>query len=122
MTSQTSMAAEQVRLKQWADMISDCQNRPSGMKVEDWCRQNGLTKADYYYRLRRVRKACIDAYESSGTSFVEVSVIPDKAESIHTGQKTMAVIRHGSGISVELQEGISRDSLKNIIEVPAHVQ
>ena len=65
MTSQTSMVAEQVRLKQWAGMVSDCQNRSSGMKVEDWYRQNGISKADYYYRLRRVRKFCINAYENS---------------------------------------------------------
>ena len=55
MNTQTSLVAEQVRLKQWAEQIKECQNRPADMKVDTWCTQNGLTKANYYYRLRRVR-------------------------------------------------------------------
>lgn len=61
MSSQTSMVAEQVRLRQWATQIQECQNRPADMKVETWCSEHGITKANYYYRLRRVRKACLEA-------------------------------------------------------------
>ena len=53
MNTQTSLVAEQIRLQQWADQIRDCQNRPSDMKVDAWCREHGITKANYYYRLRR---------------------------------------------------------------------
>ena len=56
MNTQTSLVAEQIRLQQWADQIRDCQNRPSDMKVDVWCQEHGITKANYYYRLRRVRK------------------------------------------------------------------
>ncbi len=59
MNTQTSLVAEQIRLQQWADQIRDCQNRPSDMKVDAWCREHGITKANYYYRLRRVREACL---------------------------------------------------------------
>lgn len=35
-------------------------NLPAGMRVEDWYSQNGITKANYYYRLRKVReRACL---------------------------------------------------------------
>ena len=54
MNTQTSLVAEQIRLQQWADQIRDCQNRPSDMKVDVWCQEHGITKANYYYRLRRV--------------------------------------------------------------------
>ena len=37
MNSQTSIVAAQTRLSQWADDIRDCQNRPAGMKIEEWC-------------------------------------------------------------------------------------
>ena len=47
MNTQTSLVAEQIRLQQWADQIRDCQNRPSDMKVDVWCREHGLTKANY---------------------------------------------------------------------------
>ena len=59
MSSQTSLVAEQVRLQQWAAQIQDCKNRPADMKVETWCSEHGITKANYYYRLKRVRKMCI---------------------------------------------------------------
>ena len=60
MSSKTTLAAEQFRLQEWAAQIRDCQNRPDGMSVVEWCACNGLTKANYYYRLRRVRKACLE--------------------------------------------------------------
>ena len=28
--------------------------------MEEWCGEQGITKATYYYRLRRVREACLD--------------------------------------------------------------
>ncbi len=61
MRSETTMVAEQCRLREWAAQIRDCQSRPSGMSVVEWCACHGITKANYYYRLRRVRKACLEA-------------------------------------------------------------
>ena len=55
MKSQTSLIASQCRLQQWAKQIHDCQNRPADMQVSEWCEMNGITTANYYYRLRRVR-------------------------------------------------------------------
>lgn len=40
--SQSERLAKQVRLQQWAQQITDCQNRPVGMKVIDWCDANGI--------------------------------------------------------------------------------
>ena len=56
MATQTSLVAQQVRIRQWAEQIRNCQNRPKGMDVETWCTQNNLTKANYYYPLKRVRQ------------------------------------------------------------------
>lgn len=63
MNSETSLVAAQCRLQQWAADIQSCQARPKEMTVEDWCLQQGITKASYYYRLRRVRQACLDHIE-----------------------------------------------------------
>ena len=60
MRSETTLAAEQFRLQEWTAQVRDYQNRPNGMSVADWCACNGLTKANYYYRLQRVRKACLE--------------------------------------------------------------
>ena len=42
MATQTSLVAQQVRIRQWAEQIRNCQNRPKGMDVETWCTQNNL--------------------------------------------------------------------------------
>lgn len=60
MGSKTTMVAEQCRLREWAAQIRECQERPAGMSVVGWCACHGITKADYYYRLRRVREACLE--------------------------------------------------------------
>ena len=60
MSSETSMAAVGFRLQEWAAQIRECQSRPAGMSVSSWCADNGITKANYYYWLRRVREACLE--------------------------------------------------------------
>lgn len=54
MSSETSIVAAGFRLQEWAAQIRECQSRPAGMSVASWCAGNGITKANYYYRLRRV--------------------------------------------------------------------
>ena len=72
MATQTSLVAQQVRLQQWAEQIRDCQSRPKRMDVETWCAQNNLTKANYYYRLRRVREVCLEQVQQrTGLSAVD---------------------------------------------------
>lgn len=46
MNTQTSLVAEQVRLKQWAEQIKECQNRPADMKVTAG-RESGLQLSRY---------------------------------------------------------------------------
>ena len=71
MRSQTSLVATQIRLQQWAEDIHACQNRPADMKIETWCSQNGITKANYYYRRRKVREACLLACDDSHQSVID---------------------------------------------------
>ena len=61
MKSQTSLAARNCRLQEWSKMVHSCNNRPIGMSVDEWCRENSITTANYYYRMTQVRKACLDS-------------------------------------------------------------
>jgi transposase-like protein len=49
--------AKQYQLKQWAQMVNDCHE--SGLRVIEWCSKNGVSKCQYYYRLRKVREAML---------------------------------------------------------------
>lgn len=61
MKSQTSLIAQQTRLNEWAEQIRECNNRPQGMTIGDWCDSQCITKATYYWRLRKVREALLKA-------------------------------------------------------------
>ena len=60
MSSATTAVAVQYRLQEWAEQIRECQNRPAGMSVVDWCATHSITKGNYYYKLRCVRQACLE--------------------------------------------------------------
>lgn len=46
MKSHTSLVAQQTRLSEWAELARDCQNRPQGMKINEWCQLHDITKDD----------------------------------------------------------------------------
>lgn len=71
MKSHTSLIAQQTRLNEWAELTRDCQSRPQGMKIDEWCQLHDITKASYYWRLRKVREAYLKTAEQIPT-FVEV--------------------------------------------------
>lgn len=53
----TREAKHAVRLREWGKMVKLCQE--SSLTVNDWCNQNGIKPACYYYRLSQVRKAVL---------------------------------------------------------------
>ena len=64
MSSITTTVARQYRLQEWASQIRECQRRPQNLTVKDWCVQHRITVANYYYRLRQVREACLEGMTS----------------------------------------------------------
>lgn len=124
MRSQTSLVATQIRLQQWAEDIHSCQNRPADMKIETWCAQNGITKANYYYRLRKVREACLLACDDSHQSFVELPVLKNPASKTAsvTTENIAAVLHMTNGISLELYNSASCEFIKNVLEANAYAK
>ena len=124
MKSQTSLVAQQTRLNQWAEQIRECNNRPQGMTVGDWCLENGITKANYYWRLRKVCEALLTAAETtSNSTFVElkepeVTSIPIKQEEDFS-KKIVAVIRTNQ-YSIEITDQTSSTFLNNLIGAISH--
>ena len=121
MNTQTSLVAEQLRLQQWADQIRDCQNRPSDMKVDAWCREHGITKANYYYRLRRVREACLELCNPS-PSFVELTAPPESmpAKISQPHSPAAAALHTKNGVTIDLYNEASPEFLRNLIGAASH--
>lgn len=92
MESHTSLVALQPHLSEWTDLIRDCQNRPQGMKIDEWCQLHGITKANYYWRFRKVREAHLKTVDSTQT-FVEVPSSAIHPVNMASEHKIAAVIR-----------------------------
>ena len=126
MTTQTSLVAEQVRLQLWAEQVRVCKNRPRGMDVETWCAQNNITKANYYYRLRRVRKACLDQMQTEQADFIELPMPSEKNISADTENVSDSIpairIKTKEGVSFEVFSNVSTEVLKYLIEVVIHAE
>lgn len=126
MTTQTSLVAEQVRLQQWAEQVRDCKNRPRGMDVETWCAQNNITKANYYYRLRRVRKACLDQMQTEQSNFIELPLLAEENISVGTDNVSDPApairIKTKEGVSFEVFSNTSTEVLKYLIKVVTHAE
>lgn len=129
MTTQPTLVAKQARLKEWAEQIRDCQNRPQGMDIETWCIQNHLTRANYYYRLRRVREAYLEQMPDSVPTFVELPSsdskdrLAEKADrNLLPESKPMIRIRNKAGLSAEVFSGTSPELLRSLIEGLAYVK
>ena len=105
----TKLATKQRRVKQWAEIIQDRCN--SGQKILDYCASHGITKDQYYYWLRKVRSAAIEA----APSFVE---LPQQVNRLHnaSGQhdKPVMVINKGS-LSISVNANLPSSMLAQLI-------
>lgn len=122
MSSTTSLVARKYRLQQWADQLRECQNRSAGMSVKEWCSQHELTAANYYYRLREVRKACLDhiSYDT-----LKQSIVPVPAELMHEHSQPVSAsglkvsINH---VCIHVTNETSPELLKMVLQVAADVK
>ena len=66
----------QFRLQQWAEALRD--HTESGLTVMEWCRLHNVSKYQFYYRQREVRKhaaqfLALQPVQADKPAFVEVS-------------------------------------------------
>lgn len=94
------------------------------MKVETWCSQNGITKANYYYRLRRVREAYIETTQSSETTFVELPVMSEseKSEKQESKKLPVAWIHTDDNLSIDIFSSISAEQIQSLIGAVTNVK
>jgi hypothetical protein len=93
------------------------------MKVDALCQEHGITKANYYYRLRRVREACLELCEPS-PSFVELTASTESMpmKGSHTHSSVAAALHTESGITIALYNDASPEFLRNLIGAASHAE
>lgn len=128
MKTRTTATARQQRLNSWAQMIHECQNRPIGMTVDEWCAANSITKANYYYRMTEVRKACL---EIMPPEVVEQAIVPVSSElmtmdvqisddSSHANSSSLEL--NLNGVVIHVTEQTSAGLLSKVLGVISHVK
>ena len=124
MSSETTMVAEQCRLREWAAQIRDCQSRPSGMSVVEWCAGHGITKANYYYRLRRVRKACLETIQTKMPAQQVVPVRPGllQHQEQEDGNPQPGLDISIKGFSIHVTGATSMPLLAEVLRVVQHAE
>ena len=121
MKSQTSLVAQQTRLSEWAEQIKDCQNRPQGMKIDEWCQLHGITKANYYWRLRKVREAFLEATDIA-PAFVELPAPMPVEATVSTSSKVVAILKGTNHLTMEITDQVSPSFLNTLLEAMNHAQ
>ena len=124
MSSEATMVAEQCRLREWAAQIRDCQNRPAGMSIVEWYACHGITKANYYYRLRRVRKACLEAVQEEMPAQQVVPVQPELLQlRVQEGRKPQPRLDISiKGFAIHVTESTSMPLLTEVLRVVQHAE
>lgn len=119
MKSNTSIVARQYRIQQWAIQIQECNNRPADSTVKDWCNEHNITTANYYYRLREVRKACLKNLPTESQSR---QLIPVPTELISTATENSFLELVTNNICVRVTDHTSPELLKMVLQVAANVK
>ncbi len=129
MKTQTSLAARNCRLQKWAQMIQECNNRPVGVSVSEWCQAHSITTANYYYRMTQVRKACLNSLPSE---VAEQAIVPVPmnvlSENNYSLEKT-TLASNGSfvevtthGMTIRINENTSSSLIEKVLGALAHVE
>lgn len=131
MKSTTSLVARQCRIQEWAGQIKECNQRPEGMSVDEWCQQHDITKTTYYYRLRQVRKACLDnipqdklPLENADDKPQTVVAVPASLLGCVSEKNTDGSVLTVSvgNISIYVKEDTSPSLLAMVLGVAAHAE
>ena len=119
MNSATTAVAVHYRLKERAEQIRECQNRPAGMSVVDWCASHGITKANYYYRLRRVRQVWLENLppETSAQQIVPVPPCLLHQETQDDTDARLGLSVSVNGLSIHVTESTPMTLLAAVLKV-----
>lgn len=81
----------------------------------------GITKADYYYRLTQVRKACLETAVIQETQSI-VPVSAKLTDSMTPSEQDPEIELVVGGISINVKNNTSPELLKMVLEVAANVE
>ena len=115
----TRLATTNIRIKQWAAVFKA--KAESGLTVDEYCEQNGISRNAYYYWLRKAKTA---ALEHTRTAFVELES-PETENSLQTKASSHSFVPQitieKKGFVVGIGADISKELLTVVLEAVDYV-
>ena len=120
-------STHEVRSKNWADIISQCQSRPEGQTVKQWLLENNVPEKSYYYWLRKFRKHAYDSIQeikppalsdnsSPSVAFAEIPV----EEIVPRFNDGPAITIKTKKLMLEISAAIPAESIVELVKAVAH--
>ena len=93
------------------------------MSVVSWCACHGITKANYYYRLRRVRESCLETIQGEIPAH---QIVPVHPRLLRQGQEDRNA-QPGLDISIKgacihVTESTSMSLLTKVLKAVQHAE
>lgn len=106
----------QAKLQEWKELVREC--RSSGVPVEHWCKERGVSKHTYYRWEREILDIAAQhitsiAPKEEVTTFAEV---PAPQQPYRNGSGCSATLRVGT-VSIDIYEGTSAELLRTMLTV-----
>lgn len=110
---QVTLVKNQYRLEHWSQLIQERQS--SGMKIDDWCKANGITRDAYYYWLRKIRKNACQALSLANPENNHTAAFKKLEIQSPAAGTQAAVIIHLPAATVEIQNGASQQTVEAVL-------
>lgn len=118
----TTVITHQANLNLWSGRIAE--QKASGLLVDEWCSQNGVSRNQFYYWKRQLKEACLDSMlpDIVPITVPVTSQTPDNTScTTHTTCTTNSAIRITlPGIYLEVDNSFPTDMLLDIIKAVRH--
>ena len=112
------------RMKEWTGIVQDRIN--SGLSINEYCNQNGLSRNAYFYWLKKIRNRIIidtpaltEESTQNPISFQELS-IPEPSVTVVTPQDQISI--GINGMTINVTKDTSKELLLRVLEVARHVK
>ena len=117
----------EVKLSNWRSIIEESEHRPQNVTKKQWLQDHHIPEKQYYYWLRRVRKAAISQLKPDllpvpvSTGHTEIALAQIPAEGILSSEKTPAVVIRTKRSAVESSSDLPEELLLKVLKAVSHV-
>lgn len=96
----TKLATKQIRIQQWSEIIHD--RKASGLMVDEYCELHSLSRNQYYYWLREIKKQALDSCAPQLVELKPSAIIEPTLPAQQSGQFTpeMTINIHGASVCI----------------------